>query len=416
MNAMLLTGDLIKELYPDALPSAQDAPPKVSLGNLECIRMDSLADDLVCVFTGFKSGQKVKEEFLACGGDELMAKVDLHAPWRSKEALPRVVEQLKRKRMVQESVLNDVVQRLQNDGSFERKAKKRSRTSKVPRVNLFLLPFVVLRLALPLKAVGALSFYYLSASQISLALRNVLEILAPVWQQRWCPPRSLSWLEKYCVEDGKLVIMVDGTDVETEKPMEAYMQRMLYGKKNKHLAHVAARFLTFSSKDQWLVHLSSPGAASLSEVAMLRHDDFLTRLDEEARRANRLVEVEVILDRGYYFWKPDPKWTNLRVTRTIPSHLVAPGTKKEKRENKEKKARGEKVPKRMFFPKLEALRNKIVAKRRIRNEQANRRFKVGRLFRKVLPIKLLPRLRKLTIIAWGQANMAAKCPPEQVKL
>lgn len=210
--------------------------------------------------------------------------------------------------------------------------------------------------------------------------------------------------------------MVDGTDVETEKPMEAYMQRMLYGKKNKHLAHVAARFLTFSSKDQWLVHLSAPGAASLSEVAMLRHDAFLTRLDEEAKMAGRIVDVEVILDRGYFFWKPDPKWTHLRVTRTIPSHLVAPGTKKEKKENKEKKARGEKVSKRTYFPKLEALRNKILAKRRIRNEQSNRRFKVGRLFRKVLPIKLLPRLRQLTIIAWGQANMSAKCPPEQVKI
>jgi hypothetical protein len=364
-------------------------------------------DWVVKEWTGFASGQDLLTEFLACGGPAAVRALDRAVVVHDEDALRRAAEHLRSTRMFPEATLDEAVRGRRAHLNFVARGSESTRVSKVPLVNIWALPFVVMRTGATLALVASSQYYLMQKAQVSLLLSNMTRSLAPVWQRRWCPPRSLQWVRDYCSDDGTIVIFVDGTDVEFEQPLNHYVQRVLYGVKNKHLSHAAGRLLTFTNSRGWLVHLSDMATPFVSEVSMLRLDSFLQRLDDEAQSP---AWIEMVVDRGYYFWHPrkDYKW--LLVKKVTPVHLVAPEPKDVKRA---RRARKEKRAKAVFFKAAIAKHNKRVQRMRQSNERVNRKLKTPRMYQRKISLKLLPKMRRFNVFAHGLANKTAGCPPAQ---
>jgi hypothetical protein len=278
-------------------------------------------------------------------------------------------------------------------------------SSHVPFVNLFLLPFVVLFSGMTLQLIGALRYFKLHKSQIVLLFGNVLPLIAPAWERRWCSVRSLLWLLEHCTENCVFRLRVDGTDVEFDRPHSFWLARLLFGAKSKSLKHYAGRFLFFINAHKWIVHATTMATAFMSEVAMLDADGFLRELDAQCTEP---LNLELILDRGYYFYKPPSDFQFLRVIKRLPAHLNAPETREERRQ---RKAKHEKRTKRTFYDSVEALRSKQIQRLRNAVEQANSVFKRPRLFKHRLPVKYLSKMRLLSKLSIGLANKHCHCPP-----
>jgi len=137
--------------------------------------------------------------------------------------------------------------------------------------------------------------------------------------------------------------------------------------------------------------------ASVAEVDILKNTGFLDKIDVLAKEEGKIVQVRLIVDRGYLKLALDKnRYPNLVVEVEIPHHLNLPRMPGDKR--------GEKKVKRFRFDTNEVIQNCQVATHRVFNEIANHRVKISRLLQHVIPHQYVPLLDDFMDIAAGLAN------------
>jgi len=361
------------------------------------------SNSTVKAYTGFESATDANEEFFACGGNELFSELRFGVAVHDSGVIADAGAAVLQSRLFHGDVVARVVAEAKKKAEESKQPRQRHGSPPVPALNLFLLPFVVVNSGMTMAQIAALPFYCADKSELGKWLHNVLQVMLPVWERRWCPARNLSWLKENCSNAaGRITLFVDGVDFEFEKFLSFYLQRLLWGVKSKHLAHPAVRSLVCTNEQMDLVFVTQPAGAVASEVCILLLDGFFRRINDEAAKMGEVVDMEVVVDRGYYDWTQFDSFSNLRVTKLTPDHLVAPENKEAK---KARKARREKRQKRVFFSGKEALASKVIQRRRQVNERGNRLLRKGRFYSRRISLKWLSKIGRFVKLSHGFANM-----------
>jgi hypothetical protein len=384
----------------------------VPLKDRETLSIASEGKRTVRAITGFPDAERLWSEYVACGGPRLFDALDAHQRRYDlddlREAARRLVLSCKYPQERVEAVLNEV---LEEQTRAERAHRLQTR---LPRENLFALVWAVVGGGLRLDVMAALPYFHLSEPQLSLLIHNTLPVVAKAWQERWCPPvpLTLEWLQANCADDGglRLLLLADGTDVETERSLNRRTARFMYGTKKKSLKHHAIRQIVWSNSRGEIVHVSPVAAGSFSEVDLLERDAFLDNINQLARSSGSGVKLCLVLDRGYYTLAQHinkGRYSSLCVTVEMPTHLITP----------QRRAKGapEKVQ-RTFFTNAEVLSNRAIASRRACNEIANLRLKWSRIFQRCIPLSLMAHMGHFQTLAVGLARLWAGAKANKTKM
>ena len=353
-------------------------------------------------YSGFLSKEDAQNEFLACGGQKLFSDLRFGVAVHDPVVLRAAGDAVRASRLFHGDAVERTVVDLVQKAERAVRPLQRHSEPRIPLLNLFLLPFIIVNSGMTMAQIGSLPFFATDKSELGKILNNVLSVILPVWEQRWCPPRGLQWLREHCAnESRRIVLFIDGVDFEFEKFLSFYLQRVLWGTKSKHLAHPAVRCLVFTNEEMDLVHVSEPAGGVASEVNLLLLDVFFGRINDEAKSRDEMVELDVIVDRGYFDWNPNGRFSNLLINKKTPVHLVAPESKEVK---KARRARKEKRKKRTFFSGLEALDSKVIQRRRQVNERGNRMLRRGRFYSRRIALKWLSKIGRFIKLSQGFAN------------
>jgi hypothetical protein len=404
-------------IYPDPAPPVQRPllpakPSLVQLKDREIISIATEAKRTVRAITGFPDSERLWDEYMACGGPQLFDGLDLHqrryVADDLHEAGRRLVLSCKYPREQIEAAVKEVLKQ-----HVERERTRRLHT-RLPRENIFAVVWAVVGGGLRLDVIAALPYFHLSTTQLSLLIHNALPLVAKAWQERWCPPvpLTLEWLRANCTDAQgtlRLVMLADGTDVDMERSANRRTARFMYGTKKKTLKHHAVRQIVWSNSRGEILRVSPIAAASFSEVALLERDGFLDNINQLARASQSVVEVCLVLDRGYYSLREHireqkGRYSSLRLTLEMPAHLISPG----------RRPKGAlKVLKRKFFTNAEVLNNRKTASRRACNEIANLRLKWCRIFQRRIPLSLMASMGHYQTLAVGLARLRAGVKPNK---
>jgi hypothetical protein len=356
----------------------------------------------VKVYSGFLSKEDAQNEFLACGGQKLFSNLRFGVAVHDPDVLRAAGDAVRASRLFHGDLVERVTADLVRKAEDAARPLQRHSELRIPLLNLFLLPFVVVNSGMTIGQIARLPFYASDKSELGKILNNVLGVILPVWEQRWCPPRGLQWLREHCTnESGRIVLFIDGVDFEFEKFLSFYLQRVLWGTKSKHLAHPAVRCLVFTNEKMDLVHVSKPAGGIGSEVNLLLLDRFFSRINDEAKSEGKYLDLDVIVDRGYFDWNPIGRFSNLVINKQSPVHLVAPESKDVK---KARRALKEKRKKRTFFTGREALDSKVIQRQRQVNERGNRMLRKGRFYSRRIALKWLSKIGRFIKLSQGFAN------------
>lgn len=409
-----LSPEFVKDTLPDKVRSKTEAEEELLFGSWTAFHdrpLVSLASEpnrVVRDLTNFKSGRQLVEEFVAVGGPQLFTSLDRSQRKYDQEAMEEGARLLIESKKWPEDVVKEALAAVAAAGHFAMNPV-RSHHGRYP-VNLFALPFALLGGGLRLTTIGTLPYWNLSESQVSLVLSNILKLIVRPFRARWCPPLTAEFLKMHAVTQGAagehvrvyLTVMADGSDIEVQSSKNRRTQRMMYGTKKKTLKHNAVRVIVWTTERGCVLRVSKPAAASISEIDILEHDRFLDDLNHVAFNAGEVWDVDVVVDRGYFFLSLDKtagqqkRYGNLNLHKVMPHHKDVPTRRKKSEPKREKRSR---------FLGQEALFNKQVASRRAKNEVANAFIKCNRLLHGVLDLSLLHIIDDLMILAWGMANM-----------
>ncbi len=393
-------------------PVLEERLPFVPLHKRQVLSIANEPRRTIRAITGFPDAQCFWNEYLACGGhalfDQLDGRMRQYSVEELREAAQRLVDAVKYPADEVWAALGDLLEKHKRGG------RVRPFRLRIPRENLFGAVWAVVAGGLRLDVIAALPYFHLSEPQLSLLVHNALPLVANAWQERWCPPvpLTLQWLRANCTDKGglvRLVVLADGTDVDTERSGNRRTARFMYGTKKKTLKHHAVRQIVWSNMDGQIVRVSPLAAGSYSEVELLEHDGFLDNINLLAKESGSPMEVCLILDRGYYTLRDHinadkGRYASLRIVVEMPTHLTSPG----------RRPKGApKIPKRTHFLNLEVCNNRLVASRRACNEIANLRLKWSRLFQRRIPLSLMPSMGHYQTLAVGLARMRAHAEPNK---
>lgn len=135
----------------------------------------------------------------------------------------------------------------------------------------------------------------------------------------------------------------------------------------------------------------------------MKHDSFLMYLNNLAKIAGMILNVRLIVDRGYLKLDLDMSTLgNLALEICRPAHLNLPRMKGEKKEDKK--------PKRARFTSEEVVASREIARKRSHNEIGNLYIKHSRLLQHCIPHQYVSKLDWFMSIAAAVANKKMNVP------
>jgi len=388
-----------------------------SLGERKCLRLDLESDNLIRRLTGFRNGDDARDAFESCGGDQLFADLSQHRRQYEEIYVQSAVSALKSKDLGPSELIESI------GAEFERQHcdyhSTRNRESRLPAINMFLLPFVYVFGGIRMDVIGLLPYYNLKKDQVSLLIHNATPLVVKSWASQWAFHPSLQWCLKNAsseISEGQempeITIFADGMDVPVQKSMNQLTQKAQYGKKSEKHAHHALRSILFSTRDRAIVSCTSFAGSRLSEQSMVRRSKLLQKLESEAAQSKQKIKVNLIVDRGFYWLKGKKKSSTndsgplqssfkwLEISLILPVHLNAPS-----------QGRRGGVQKRSQFEQDEVFHNVHVASERQVNERAVGLFKLAKMMdQRQLHLDLVPMIDDFLNLAWAIANYSIPIP------
>lgn len=373
--------------------------------------------------TGFRDLAQARTEYEKAGGDTFFARVERRKTFLDPEAVNEAYRQMQQQYPHKEEALERALHVVASRRGFGPDEKERRASHQVvDNFHLFLLVFMYIH-------GGALQFMApflpgikVSQGQFSRLLVNATPEVARVWASKYYCKRPLQWLQQHAsprvkphtrdenkrvydkdLNKADIVLCMDGYTVLCEKSDGTSEQKEIYEwSKSKE---PKMRIIVVCTLAGVVVELSSATGGRRSETDIALGLGLADRINEEAAAMGRRVRLHFVLDRGFYFFRDDlakRKWTYVKVTFSIPYHLVKPGKKSDA-----EKAAG--LPKQ--HPAEEVEWNRTVAEERWINEASVGGINRARFLHRMLDLTTLHLIDNFLAISAAQENLLLNVDP-----